>query len=62
MTIILEEVKISGHPGPIEIFKVTLTHGRCSSVFRSTPKANFHADIKSLQTADQSKAKICLRF
>jgi len=58
MTIILEEVKISGHPGPVEIFKVTPNSWKVLKCFSSTaPKVNFHEDIKNLQPADRRKAK-----
>ncbi|EAW6366324.1 hypothetical protein [Salmonella enterica] len=58
MPIILEEVKISGHPGPVEIFKVTPNSWKVLKCFSSTtPKANLHEDIKNLQPSDKAKAK-----
>lgn len=58
MTIILEEVKISGHPGPVEIFKVTPNSWKVLKCFSSTtPKANLHEDINNLQSSDRKKAK-----
>ncbi|EPA6066319.1 TPA: hypothetical protein QHJ11_004856 [Klebsiella aerogenes] len=58
MPIILEEVKISGHPGPVEIFKVTPNSWKVLKCFSSTnPKANLHEDIKNLQPSDKKKAK-----
>lgn len=58
MTIILEEVKISGHPGPVELFKITPNSWRVLKCFsNTTPKANLHEDIKKLQQGDARKAK-----
>ncbi|MEB2412010.1 hypothetical protein QMN27_26200, partial [Enterobacter asburiae] len=58
MPIRLEEVKIPGHPGPVEIFKVTPTSWKVLKCFSSTtPKATLHEDIKNLQPSDKAKAK-----